>query len=362
VAGRAEHLDRRLEEVDPVERDAGIGARRVRGPDQVQVPQLAPGRQPGRAPHGRGEAQRRARPDEGARPAGGVDQRPRVRDGGGERLVHPHRQPRGEQRPGQRAVRRAVAGQHQRGVDGPDQRVRRAHHQCRVDPGRARVDVDRGHRDHPGPRRPPLSVDQPQQLGGVAALRPDDPDPQHVPRTSHVPILLDVAVNLRDVARRAGVSVPTASRVLSGSDYAVRPELRARVEQAARELHYGPNAHARALLGGNLATVGVLAGDVGDPYFSQIIDGVQELASRHRLLVTICNTGRDVDRELEYLTLLHTHRTGVIIIAGSELVDERYRTGLRERVRAYLTTGGRVVAIGHPDLDVDGVLVDNARG
>jgi len=171
-----------------------------------------------------------------------------------------------------------------------------------------------------------------------------------------------VAVNLRDVARRAGVSVPTASRDLSGSDYTVRAELRARVEQAARELHYVPNAHARALLGGNLATVGVLAGDVGDPYFSHIIDGVQELASRHRMLVTICNTGRDVDRELEYLTLLHTHRTGVIIIAGSELVDERYRSGLRDRVRAYLTTGGRVVAIGHPDLDVDGVLVDNARG
>jgi LacI family transcriptional regulator len=171
-----------------------------------------------------------------------------------------------------------------------------------------------------------------------------------------------VAVNLRDVARRAGVSVPTASRVLSGSDYTVRAELRARVEQAARELHYVPNAHARALLGGNLATVGVLAGDVGDPYFSQIIDGIQELASRHRLLVTICNTGRDVDRELEYFTLLHTHRTGVIIIAGSELRDERYRSGLRERVRAYLTTGGRVVAIGHPDLDVDGVLVDNEHG
>ncbi|OLT06133.1 hypothetical protein BJF90_18370 [Pseudonocardia sp. CNS-004] len=171
-----------------------------------------------------------------------------------------------------------------------------------------------------------------------------------------------MTVNLRDVARRAGVSVPTASRVLSGSDYTVRAELRARVEQAARDLHYVPNAHARALLGGNLATVGVLAGDVGDPYFSQIIDGVQGLASRHRMLVTICNTGRDVDRELEYFTLLHTHRTGVIIVAGSELVDERYRSGLRDRVRAYLTTGGRVVAIGHPDLDVDGVLVDNAHG
>jgi LacI family transcriptional regulator len=171
-----------------------------------------------------------------------------------------------------------------------------------------------------------------------------------------------VAVNLRDVARRAGVSVPTASRVLSGSEYTVAAELRARVERAAHELHYVPNAHARALLGGNLATVGVLAGDVGDPYFSQIIDGVQELASQHRMLVTICNTGRDVDRELEYFTLLHTHRTGVVIIAGSELRDERYQAGLRERVRSFLTTGGRVVAIGHPDLDVDRVLVDNEHG
>ncbi|TQM02913.1 LacI family DNA-binding transcriptional regulator [Pseudonocardia kunmingensis] len=171
-----------------------------------------------------------------------------------------------------------------------------------------------------------------------------------------------MAVNLRDVARRAGVSVPTASRVLSGSDYTVRAELRTRVEEAARELHYVPNAHARALLHGSSATVGVLAGDVGDPYFSQIIDGIQELASQHRMLVTICNTGRDVDRELEYLTLLHTHRTGVVIVAGSELRDERYRDGLQERVRAFLTTGGRVVAVGHPDLGVDRVLVDNERG
>ncbi|MGH3585323.1 MAG: LacI family DNA-binding transcriptional regulator [Pseudonocardia sp.] len=171
-----------------------------------------------------------------------------------------------------------------------------------------------------------------------------------------------MAVNLRDVARRAGVSVPTASRVLSGSDYTVAAELRERVERAAAELRYVPNAHARALLGGALSTVGVLAGDVGDPYFSQIIDGVQELASRHRMLVTICNTGRDVDRELEYFTLLHTHRAGVVIIAGSELRDERYRSGLQERVRSFLTTGGKVVAIGHPDLDVDRVLVDNALG
>ncbi len=169
-------------------------------------------------------------------------------------------------------------------------------------------------------------------------------------------------VSLRDVAHRAGVSLSTASRVLSGSDYPVTAELRTRIEKAAGDLDYIPNAQARGLLHGNAHTVGVLAGDVGDPYFSEIINGIQSVASEHRLLVTICNTTRDVDRELEYFRLLHSHRTGAVIIAGSDLVDERYHAGLRSRIRSFQRAGGRVVAIGHPRLRVDRVLVDNKAG
>jgi len=62
-----------------------------------------------------------------------------------------------------------------------------------------------------------------------------------------------VSASLRDVARRAGVSVPTASRVLSGSDYPVGDELRKKVQRAAAEVDYVPNVHARALLGGGYA-------------------------------------------------------------------------------------------------------------
>lgn len=170
-------------------------------------------------------------------------------------------------------------------------------------------------------------------------------------------------VGLRDVAQRAGVSVATASRVLSGSDYPVSTELRARIEKAAGDLDYIPNAQAQGLLHGNAHTVGVLAGDVGDPYFSEIINGIQAVASEHRLLVTICNTARDPDRELEYFRLLHSHRTGAVIIAGSDLVDDaHYHAGLRSRIRSFQRAGGRVVAIGHPRLRVDRVLVDNASG
>ncbi|GLY71561.1 LacI family DNA-binding transcriptional regulator [Amycolatopsis taiwanensis] len=171
-----------------------------------------------------------------------------------------------------------------------------------------------------------------------------------------------MAANLRDVARRAGVSVPTASRVLSGADYRVSDDLRARVERAARELDYVPNAQAQALLQGNAGTVGVLAGDVRDPYFSEIINGVHAAATVRKLLVTICNTDRDVARELEYFRLLQAHRTGIVIIAGSELDDETYKRGMAARSRSFQNSGGRVIAVGNPFLEADHVLVDNVAG
>ncbi len=171
-----------------------------------------------------------------------------------------------------------------------------------------------------------------------------------------------MAVNLRDVAQRAGVSVPTASRVLSGSDYPVLPALRERVEIAARELDYVPNAQAQGLLRGSAGTIGVLAGDIGDPYFSEIVNGIHAVATERQLLVTICHTERDPERELEYFRLLQSHRASVVIIAGSGLHDERYREGLAARARSFQANGGRVVAIGTPVVDVDRVLVDNTAG
>ncbi|WP_277050577.1 LacI family DNA-binding transcriptional regulator, partial [Ruania albidiflava] len=169
-------------------------------------------------------------------------------------------------------------------------------------------------------------------------------------------------MNLRDVAHRAGVSVPTASRVLSGSDYPVAQNLRARVVEAARELDYVPNAQAQALLRGDPRTVGVLVGTVDDPYFSEIVNGVQDVATAQHLLVTICNTDRDIDRELEYFRLLQAHRTGYVIVAGSGLVDPRYVAEMGSRIRSFTASGGRAVAIGHPQVEVDRVVTDNTGG
>ncbi|MGP9744099.1 LacI family DNA-binding transcriptional regulator [Brachybacterium sp. AOP29-B2-41] len=171
-----------------------------------------------------------------------------------------------------------------------------------------------------------------------------------------------MAITLKDVAQRAGVSVPTASRVLSGSSYPVVEELRLRVRQAAEELDYVPNAQAQGLLRGNTGTIGVLVGDVGDPYFSEIVNGIHERATVENLLVTICHTERDPDRELGYFRMLQSHRAHSVILAGSGLNDESYRAGIDARVRSFRAAGGHVVAIGTPVVAVDRVLVDNRDG
>jgi LacI family transcriptional regulator len=171
-----------------------------------------------------------------------------------------------------------------------------------------------------------------------------------------------MVVTLKDVAQRAGVSVPTASRVLSGSTYPVVEDLRARVKAAALDLDYVPNAQAQGLLRGNTGTIGVLVGDVGDPYFSGIVHGIQERATAQDLLLTICHTERDPERELSYFRMLQSHRARSVILAGSGLSDEAYREGIAARVQSFRAAGGQVVGIGTPVVEMDHVLVDNREG
>ncbi|MCS7235019.1 MAG: LacI family DNA-binding transcriptional regulator [Armatimonadota bacterium] len=169
-------------------------------------------------------------------------------------------------------------------------------------------------------------------------------------------------VTLAEVAKAAGVSLATASRVLSGSGYRVRPELRQRVLAAARGLNYVPNAHAQALVRARTHVVGVVTHDVSDPYFAEIVRGAQRVASRAGRLTIICNTYRDPDREVEYVRLLHAQRVEAILLAGSGWEHLRYGQQMAAAVEAYLATGGRVVVISRHHLPGDAVLPDNFGG
>src|SRR5260221_10436527 len=102
-----------------------------------------------------------------------------------------------------------------------------------------------------------------------------------------------MGVTLADVARRAGVSIATASRVINDSSHTVTAKLRARVLAAVEELHYIPNAHAQALARATSSIIGVIIHDVSDPYFAEITRGIQRVATEAGRLVMICNTYRD---------------------------------------------------------------------
>jgi LacI family transcriptional regulator len=167
---------------------------------------------------------------------------------------------------------------------------------------------------------------------------------------------------LADVARHAGVSTATASRIINGSAKPVADALRQRVLAAVAELKYVPNAHAQMLARSHRSAVGVIVHDVSDPYFAEITRGLQRVAEADGRLAIICNSYRQPDRELEYIDLLHAHQVAAIVIAGSGYLDEAIAARLDERLQAFEATGGRIAVIGRHEHTGDAVLPDNEQG
>lgn len=167
---------------------------------------------------------------------------------------------------------------------------------------------------------------------------------------------------LADVARHAGVSTATASRVINGTSSTVAEDLRRRVLAAVEELSYVPNAHAQMLARAHRATVGVIVHDVSDPYFAEITRGLQRVASEHDRLVIICNSYRVPERELAYVELLRAQQVEAVILAGSGYSDPEVTESLDAKLSAYAATGGKVTVIGRHEMTGDAVVPMNEQG
>jgi LacI family transcriptional regulator len=173
---------------------------------------------------------------------------------------------------------------------------------------------------------------------------------------------VDGPVTLAYVAKRAGVSPATASRVINGHPKPVAEELRARVLRAVDDLGYVPNAHAQSLARAQRSAVGVVVHDVSDPYFAEITRGLQRVAIEHGRLLVICNSYRDPAREREYVEMLHANQVAAIVLAGSGAIDPDADKGLAGALAAYQRGGGRVALIGRHILQGDAVVPANETG
>jgi len=127
---------------------------------------------------------------------------------------------------------------------------------------------------------------------------------------------------INDVAIRAGVSKTTVSHVLNATRF-VEEETRQKVLQAIQELNYRPSAAARSLTTKRTGTVGIVVSDISNPFFGELLLGVEEVLRPHNYALMICNTNEILEYEANYLDLLLNQRVdGIIAAATSQPWEE----------------------------------------
>lgn len=126
---------------------------------------------------------------------------------------------------------------------------------------------------------------------------------------------------IKDVAREAGVSIATVSRVINKSPKASKASVES-VTQAMAKLGYRPNAAAKALVSQSTNTMGVLVGDVSDPFFGTLIKAVDEVAHENGKHLLIGNGYHNADEERRAIELLINSRCDALVIHSKGLSDE----------------------------------------
>jgi LacI family transcriptional regulator len=125
-------------------------------------------------------------------------------------------------------------------------------------------------------------------------------------------------VNIRQVAKKAGVSVATVSRVLNHPD-TVSPRTMEQVLETMKELRYTPNGLARSLALKKTSTIALLIPNILNPLYPQVAKGVEDVAHQKGYNVLLCNTEENEHKERDYLEMLMEKRVDGLILTSSLL-------------------------------------------
>lgn len=160
---------------------------------------------------------------------------------------------------------------------------------------------------------------------------------------------------IQDVAKHAGVSISTVSRVLNGTAR-VNPDVVTRVRTAIEALNYQPSRAARALRSNQSSIIGLLITDIQNPFFTSLVRGVEDVAQRNGYSVILCNSDENPVKEQQYIEVLCSQR-----VAGAIVVPTREQG---HSLQPFRELGIPVVAVDRrvKDPEIDTVLVDNQRG
>lgn len=133
-----------------------------------------------------------------------------------------------------------------------------------------------------------------------------------------------MAITIKDIARHTGVSHSTVSRALSGSKL-ISNATSLRIRQAAFELGYRPSAAARSLKTNRTQVLGVVVSSLADPFFSEIVQGVEDIAQENGYRLFVAVSERDPRREQKIVQAMMEHRVDGVIICSTSFSTEQGR-------------------------------------
>jgi len=162
-------------------------------------------------------------------------------------------------------------------------------------------------------------------------------------------------VSLKDVSKKANVSVATVSRYINNVGF-ISKELRCRIKSVIEELNYSPNRVAQSLSMGKTGTVGIIIPDISNPYFPEIVRGASDFLFEKGLHVHLCNSDSDSKKEELFLKDFKSMWVDGVIIAPSD--SENANFDIFNKIKCPTVIIDREIT----GLNIDLVVINNEKG
>ncbi|ADU29604.1 LacI family DNA-binding transcriptional regulator [Evansella cellulosilytica] len=162
-------------------------------------------------------------------------------------------------------------------------------------------------------------------------------------------------VTMGDVARKAGVSKTTVSRILNGNYSHTTYETRKRVIKAIEELDYRPNALAKGLKSAKTNVIGMVLSNLKNPFWATVLEGVEDACHNKGYNLMICNTNEEKEKEEEYIKAFQTKQVDGIVINPTGQNLPLYKSTVSSIPTVVINR--RI-----PDLSAHTVIADNEKG
>lgn len=140
-----------------------------------------------------------------------------------------------------------------------------------------------------------------------------------------------MSVTLKDVAKQAGVSAVTVSKVVNGNDQHISQETRAKIQKIVKQMGYVPNAVAKGLKVKRTNMLGFLLPDISNSFFPDVARGIEDTAKRYGFGVVMCNTDDDAQQETEQIRFLTSRMVdGIVFVRALKRsnMDQLFDSGL----------------------------------